>query len=76
MAETSPVEPGIVFAPATYYSITATDKNPDCVNLDKTFAVPEFYSNDGHNLVVACGLCSKLMTITSATLLVPQPEIV
>lgn len=76
MPETSPVEPGITFAPALYYKITATDKNPDCINLDETFEVGEFYSNDGHNLVVQCGRCGKLMTITSATLLDPQPEIV
>ncbi|MER5277820.1 hypothetical protein ABT025_18955 [Streptomyces sp. NPDC002809] len=76
MAATSPVEPGIVFAPSTYYSITATDKNPECVNFGKTFEVSQFYSNDGHNLVVGCGLCGELMTITSATLLDPQPEIV
>ncbi|MFJ1900545.1 hypothetical protein [Streptomyces sp. NPDC088115] len=76
MAPTSPVTPGITFGPALYYEITATDTNPDCVNYEKSFEVGEFYSNDGHNLVVQCGLCAQLMTITSATLLDPQPEIV
>ncbi|MFG2677061.1 hypothetical protein [Streptomyces sp. NPDC048445] len=73
---TSPLDPGVTFIPATYYSVTATDKNPDCVNLNKTFEVTQFYSNDGHNLVVACGLCGQLMTITSASILDPQPEVV
>ncbi|MFI6653288.1 hypothetical protein ACIBI8_37570 [Streptomyces sp. NPDC050529] len=76
MAATSPLAPGVTFIPATYYAVTATDLNPDCVNLDKTFEVTEFYSNDGHNVVVACGLCGQLMTILTATLLDPQPEIV
>ncbi|WP_331728907.1 hypothetical protein OG693_38995 (plasmid) [Streptomyces sp. NBC_01259] len=76
MAAVSPLAPGITFDPATFYAITATDTNPECENIGKTFEVSELYSNDGHNIVIVCGLCNHLMTITSATVLDPQPELV
>ncbi|MEU6925467.1 hypothetical protein [Streptomyces sp. NPDC046631] len=75
MPATSPVADGITFEPATYYSATVTDTNPDCENIGKTFDIAELYSNDGHIITVQCGLCSQLMTITSATRLNPQPEV-
>lgn len=72
--EPLPVPDPIVFQPAMYYSAVARDDNPDCANYAETFEIPELYSNGGRP-IVECGRCRKPMTIMSATLLDPQPEV-
>ena len=72
--EPLPVPDPIVFLPAMYYAAVVRDDNPDCANYAKEFEVPELYSNGGKPIVV-CGLCRHAMTIMSATLLDPQPEV-
>ena len=64
----------IVFLPAKYYAAVVRDDNTACTNYARTFDVPELYSNGGTPNVV-CGRCRKPMTIMSATLLDPQPEV-
>jgi hypothetical protein len=66
----------IVFQPALYYSVTARDDNPGCENSGsgQEFVVDPCYSNGG-TVIVECGLCKTVMTLVSATLLDPQPEI-
>lgn len=65
----------VTFQPALYYDVTARDDNEACENYGKTFEVNPFYSNAGTNCYVQCGLCRHNMTITTATLLDPQPEV-
>ncbi|MFD5795588.1 hypothetical protein ACFWIO_19020 [Streptomyces diastatochromogenes] len=65
----------VAFQPAMYYEVTARDDNPDCVNYEQTFTVPEFYSNDGVHCYVQCGRCGQHMEILTAALLDPQPEV-
>lgn len=65
----------VTFEPAKWYAVTARDDNPDCRNSGKEFEVNPFYSNAGTNCFVECGLCRQKMTIISATLLDPQPEL-
>lgn len=65
----------VTFEPAKWYEVTARDDNPECENFEKTFDVNPFYSNNGINCFVQCGLCKQHMTIVSATLLDPQPEL-
>ena len=65
----------IVFLPALYYEVPARDNNPDCVNYEQVFTVPEFYSNPGTNCYVTCGKCRQHMEILTAVLLDPQPEV-
>jgi hypothetical protein len=74
--EPLPVPDPITFLPAMYYAAVVRDDNPNCPNYAHTFEVPELYSNGG-NPTVVCGLrvCRKPMTIMSATLLDPQPEV-
>lgn len=67
------------FEPYTYYSVTAQDNNPNCVNwIDgpdgKIWEIPEFYSNAGTNCFVQCGRCEQYMEILTAVRLDPQPE--
>jgi hypothetical protein len=64
-----------VFEPAKYYAVTARDNNEACRNYEKTFDVPQFYSNDGIHCSVVCGICGQQMEILTATLLDPQPEV-
>ena len=63
----------ITFEPALWYDVTARDDNEACANFGKTFEVNPCYSNAG-TVVIQCGLCKHNMTIVSATLLDPQPE--
>jgi hypothetical protein len=72
--EPLPVPDPIVFVPAMYYAAVVRDDNPGCINYAKTFDYPELYSNGG-NPIVVCGLCRHSMTIMSAVLLDPQPEV-
>jgi len=65
----------VTFQPALYYDVTAQDTNPDCVNYEQVFDVPQFYSNAGTNCFVQCGKCGQHMEILTATLLDPQPEV-
>ncbi|MER8220350.1 hypothetical protein ABTZ58_07080 [Streptomyces sp. NPDC094143] len=69
-----PVPDPITFLPAMYYAAVVRDDNTACVNYARTFDVPELYSNAGSPNVV-CGRCRQPMTIMSATLLDPQPEV-
>lgn len=71
--EPLPPPPELVFEPAMYYSATARDDNPACVNYGTLWTVAELYSNDGVPGVV-CGRCGQPMSIMSATLLDPQPD--
>ncbi|MFJ5294539.1 hypothetical protein [Streptomyces sp. NPDC088348] len=71
---TSPIVDGLTFIPAMYYKATAEDTNPDCENYEQTFDLADLYSNNGTNILVQCGLCGQPMTVTSATILDPQPE--
>jgi hypothetical protein len=72
--EPLPVPEPIVFLPAMYYSATVRDDNTACANYAETFEIQELYTNGG-NPIVVCGRCRKPMTIMSATLLDPQPEV-
>jgi hypothetical protein len=63
----------VTFQPALWYTVTAQDDNPDCGNLGETFEVNPCYSNGGA-VTIECGLCRQPMTIVSATLLAPQPQ--
>jgi len=64
------------FEPALWYSVTAQDDNDACENSadGKTFEVNPCYSNGG-KVIIDCGLCHQSMTILSATLLDPQPDV-
>lgn len=64
----------VVFQPALYYDVVARDDNANCTNFDKEFHVDPCYSNGGL-VTVQCGLCRQNMTLVSATLLDPQPEV-
>ena len=68
-----PVEP-VTFEPALWYAVTVRDDNEECENFTKEFPVNPCYSNGG-TVVIECGLCKHNMTIVSATLLDPQPEV-
>lgn len=63
------------FEPALWYAVTARDDNEACENSadGQTFEVNPCYSNGG-TVIIDCGLCREPMTIVSATLLDPQPE--
>lgn len=64
------------FEPAKWYAVTARDDNQACVeNYGKEFEFNPLYSNDGVHVRVQCGLCKQDMTLLSATLLDPQPEV-
>jgi hypothetical protein len=63
----------VTFQPALWYAVTARDDNPECENLGQEFEVDPCYSNGGQ-VIVECGLCKAAMTLVSATLLDPQPE--
>jgi hypothetical protein len=60
--------------PAMYYDVTVRDDTETCENFGKTFEVNPCYSNGG-TFNIECGLCKQPMTIVSATLLDPQPEV-
>lgn len=64
----------VVFQPGLWYAVTARDDNEACDNSGKEFEVNPCYSNGG-KVVIDCGLCRQAMTITTATLLDPQPEV-
>jgi hypothetical protein len=65
----------VTFQPALWYSVTARDDNAECEeNSGREFEVNPCYSNGGR-VIVECGLCKQPMTLVSATLLAPQPEI-
>ncbi|MGW5582790.1 hypothetical protein [Streptomyces sp. NPDC003857] len=64
----------VSFEPATWYDVIARDDNEACSNNGQEFEVNPMYSNDGIHVRVECGLCRQDMTIVSATLLDPQPE--
>lgn len=66
--------PPITFQPAMWYDVTARDDNAACTNYGKQFDVNPCYSNGG-TVIIQCGLCKQNMTITSATLLNPQPQV-
>lgn len=66
--------PTPVFEPALWYAVTARDDNEACINFGKEFEVNPCYSNAG-TVIVLCGLCKQPMTLVSATLLDPQPEV-
>jgi hypothetical protein len=63
----------IELEPAKWYSVTARDDTEGCPNEGQQFEVNPLYSNAG-TAHVECGLCRQDMTILSATLLDPQPE--
>lgn len=63
-----------VFEPAKWYDVTARDDNEACGNAGREFEVNPCYSNGGI-VVVECGLCRQSMTLVSAVLLDPQPEV-
>lgn len=65
----------VTFEPALYYEVTARDDNESCRNYGVTFTVAEFYSNGAVDCHVTCGVCRQRMTILTATLLDPQPEV-
>lgn len=65
----------VTFEPAKWYEVTARDNNQACRNYEQTFDIPEFYSNDGIQCYVQCGVCGQRMEILTATLLNPQPEV-
>lgn len=65
----------ITFEPAKWYDVTARDDNENCEqNYGRDFEVTPCYSNGG-TVVIQCGLCHHNMTLVSAVLLNPQPEI-
>lgn len=64
----------VTFQPGMWYSATAVCKTVGCPNQNTVMDVAELYSNNGTNVVINCGLCSKPATILSATLLDPQPD--
>lgn len=64
----------VTFQPALWYAVTARDDNPECVNSGQEFEVNPCYSNGG-TVVIECGLCRTHMTLVSATLLTPQPQV-
>jgi hypothetical protein len=64
----------VTFQPGLWYTVTARDDNDACENSGKEFEVNPCYSNGGR-VVIDCGLCRKPMTLVSATLLDPQPEV-
>ncbi|MFJ5176727.1 hypothetical protein ACIP68_23180 [Streptomyces griseoviridis] len=70
---TSPTD--LVFDPQTWYSATVRDNNEECRNYLKTFTIGQLYSNDGHYVLVQCGVCGDPMEILTAVRLDPQPEI-
>ncbi|MBM9621038.1 hypothetical protein ACFQ60_22315 [Streptomyces zhihengii] len=73
-----PTEPQpIVWQPYLYYRVTARDDNEDCVNYEQVFLCEPFYSNDGAPIRTraVCGRCGHDMTLLTAELLVPQPEV-
>lgn len=61
------------FQPYMWYSGTSACATNTCRNYNIVQEVPMFYSNNGTNVVIYCGLCSKRATILSAVLLDPQP---
>ncbi|MFE4697298.1 hypothetical protein ACFRIC_09410 [Streptomyces sp. NPDC056738] len=63
----------VTFQPGLWYSVTAQDVSEACENYNQEFEVNPCYSNGGH-VVVECGLCQAPMTLVSATLLDPQPQ--
>lgn len=65
----------IEFEPSKWYAVTVRDDTEGCSNAGREFEVNPLYSNAGTATVhVECGLCRQDMTIVSATLLDPQPE--
>lgn len=67
-----PTEP-FFFQPYLWYSGTSACATNTCPNYNIIQQVPMLYSNNGSNVVIYCGLCSKRATILSASLLDPQP---
>jgi hypothetical protein len=67
-----PTEP-VFFQPYLWYSATCCCATSTCPNYNIVQEVPMMYSNNGSNVVIYCGLCSKRATILSAALLDPQP---
>jgi hypothetical protein len=67
-----PTEP-VFFQPYLWYSATCCCATNTCPNYNIVQEVPMMYSNNGSNVVIYCGLCSKRATILSAALLDPQP---
>jgi hypothetical protein len=63
----------VTFQPGLWYAVTAKDDNEACENYDQEFVVDPCYSNGGL-VVIKCGLCRVPMTLVSATLLDPQPQ--
>ncbi|MFD8384249.1 hypothetical protein ACFV2X_37995 [Streptomyces sp. NPDC059679] len=70
-----PVQPSepFTFQPYMWYSATCACATNTCTNYNVIQEVPMMYSNNGTNVVIYCGLCSKRCTILSAALLSPQP---
>jgi hypothetical protein len=56
-----------------WYSGTSACATNTCPNYNIVQEVPMFYSNNGVNVAIFCGLCSKRATILTAALLSPQP---
>jgi hypothetical protein len=69
----TPSEP-ITLEPALWYDVTVRDDNEECENYGKEFQVNPCYSNAG-TVLIQCGKCKHTMTMVSATLLDPQPEV-
>lgn len=67
-----PAEP-FFFQPYLWYSGTSACGTNACRNYNIVQDVPMLYSNNGSNVVIYCGVCSKRATILSAALLDPQP---
>ncbi|MFJ2202472.1 hypothetical protein [Streptomyces violaceusniger] len=69
-----PLQPDpYTFQPYMWYSATCACATNTCPNYNIVQEVPMMYSNNGTNVVIYCGLCSKRATILSASLLSPQP---
>lgn len=67
-----PAEP-VFFQPYLWYSGTCACATNTCRNYNIEQEVPMLYSNNGSNVVIYCGVCSRRATILSASLLDPQP---
>jgi hypothetical protein len=65
--------PPLPLEPATWYELTAECRTEDCSRYGIPVTLPEQYSNDGIYIPIQCAPCTKLMLITEATKLDPQP---
>lgn len=59
--------------PATWYSVTAEDTNPECRNYETIWNIALVYSNADGAFNVVCGICGHPMQVLTYTMLDPQP---